>query len=494
MATVIDQLIVKLGLDPRDFTKGEKQVAASVLKTKDSVKRSSQEMGQEFAKLATKWLSVAAAIALIKKLVGALADVSTQTRQLGIDSQNFNIATHKLRNFQNAVEMLGGKAEDVTNTIMGLQKAVFDLTVMGQSSASLEMLTRLGVQFQDATGHARAFEDIVNDTADALERAQKNGTLNRTEAFFAAKQAGFDDGTARLILSGRQGIAEELAKQQSRHQVNAEDIGAAEKIERVRNDVDQMKTSAAIQANTVAVATAKDAQEIYQRTVERTTDAMEGLANAVDNASGSFNRWSTRSMTPEQRERTYRKTVQESAKRYGVPYSVLHGVIKTESNYNPSAKSAAGAVGIAQFMPATARERGFVAGVNPKRDIAESARYLRDLYSIAARRAKPGEDPWALALQYYNAGTGRVAKSRMPGGRPLTQEAIQYPEKVLKIARQVEYGPTGRPQQGAAGNTTVNVGPVTINTQATDANGIANDMKGAVQRKMNVAQAEPGMR
>ncbi len=43
MATVIDKLIVSLGLDPSDFTKGEKEVAASVIQTKDKVKQATNE-------------------------------------------------------------------------------------------------------------------------------------------------------------------------------------------------------------------------------------------------------------------------------------------------------------------------------------------------------------------------------------------------------------------------------------------------------------------
>src|SRR5690606_33384623 len=131
MATVIDQLIVKLGLDPSDFTKGEKQVAASVLKTKDDVKRANKEMGDSFVSTTKKFLSVAAVVAALKKMLGALADVSTETRRLAIITGNLRMAAADMRNYQNAVEMMGGKAEEVTATVEGLAKAIFDLNFMG---------------------------------------------------------------------------------------------------------------------------------------------------------------------------------------------------------------------------------------------------------------------------------------------------------------------------------------------------------------------------
>lgn len=491
MATVIDKLIVTLGLDPSDFDKGQKQAAAAVVRTKDQVKRANQEMGADFVAFTKKFLSAAAAIAMLKKLVGALADVATETRRLGIDSENFNLAANRLRNLQNAVEMIGGKADDVTRSVEGLQKAVFDLTVMGQSSASLEMLTRLGVQFQDATGHARKFEDIMLDTADALERAQKSGTLNYTEAFFAAQQAGFDEGTARLMLKGRSGLQAEMSRQQGRHQINAEDLAAAEKIERARTEVSQRATSAGVQANTTAAAAGETVANAFEATVSHASDAIDGLASAAERASGAIERSRVQGLTAEQREREYAPVVAAAAKKHGVPVSVLHGLLKQESNYDPNARSPTGALGIAQFLPSTARDFNFTPGIDPRTDIDKAAQYMRVNYDIAQRRARPGEDPWALAAQYYNSGASGVTRARLPADnpryKPLQSAADpEFARKVMDYAQQAGYKPTG--------STTINVGPVTVNTAATDANGIASDMRGAVQRKLNVAQSDGGMR
>ncbi len=341
MPTVIDKLIVELGLDPSDFDKGQKAAAASMVRTTAQVKKANTEMGDSFVAFTKKFLSAAAAIALLKKLVGALADVSTETRRLGIDSENFNLSASRMRNWQNAVEMVGGKAEDVTRSIEGLNKAVFDLTVMGQSSGSLEMLTRLGVKFQDATGHARDFNDVALDTADALERAQQAGTYNRNEAFNAAKAAGFDDGTAQLLLLGRTGAEKELAKQRERHQVNGEDIAAATKIERTRTNVEQAATSGAIQANTVGVNAIADIGNAYNATVARTTNALEGLANAADRAAervsgAGLNASASRAGSVGRREQIFRGAIRDSAKKHGVPYGVLDGLIHAESGYDPS--------------------------------------------------------------------------------------------------------------------------------------------------------------
>src|SRR5581483_4427815 len=182
--------------------------------------------------------SVAGALSLVKKAADVLDDVANRTRQLGIDAKNYNIAADRLRNFENAVVMMGGSAEATRQTLGGFQRAIFDLAYNGQMSDSLVMLARLGVQFQDASGHARQFKDVVLDTADAITSAQAQG-MTRADAFQFLQQSGFDPGTANAILQGRQAVEAELTRQQNRIQVNPDAIQAAEHVVTSRIEKEQ---------------------------------------------------------------------------------------------------------------------------------------------------------------------------------------------------------------------------------------------------------------
>lgn len=93
----------------------------------------------------------------------------------------------------------------------------------------------------------------------------------------------------------------------------------------------------------------------------------------------------------------YAALVNQSARRYGVPPLLLAALLKTESGFNPNARSGAGAVGIAQFMPATARGMG-VNPLDPASAIPGAARYL-----AGAARAAGGS--WDAALRRYNTGS-----------------------------------------------------------------------------------------
>lgn len=106
----------------------------------------------------------------------------------------------------------------------------------------------------------------------------------------------------------------------------------------------------------------------------------------------------------------YRQIIEDAAARYGVPPLVLAWLLWKESRYLPDVingtrVSRAGAIGIAQFMPATAREElgSIDAALNPAYAIPGAARYLAKLYNATGRT-------WATALAAYNWGIGNVQR------------------------------------------------------------------------------------
>lgn len=90
----------------------------------------------------------------------------------------------------------------------------------------------------------------------------------------------------------------------------------------------------------------------------------------------------------------------QAESRYGLPPGLLSRVAYQESRYDAAARSPAGALGLMQFMPATAREYG-VQPLDPFSSIDGAARYLSALF------ARFGS--WSQALAAYNWGPGNVA-------------------------------------------------------------------------------------
>ncbi|KRT66190.1 MAG: lytic transglycosylase [Candidatus Dadabacteria bacterium CSP1-2] len=120
--------------------------------------------------------------------------------------------------------------------------------------------------------------------------------------------------------------------------------------------------------------------------------------------------------------KSYEEDILRAAKQHDVDPDLVKAVIKVESNFNSSAISRKGAMGIMQLMPDTAEGYSVDNPFNPKENIDGGTKYLKKLIEMFGGDLK-------LALAAYNAGENAVIKY---GFRiPPYNETIDYVEKVL---------------------------------------------------------------
>ena len=100
----------------------------------------------------------------------------------------------------------------------------------------------------------------------------------------------------------------------------------------------------------------------------------------------------------------------------------IRAVMRVESDFNPTVVSRAGAMGLMQLMPKTARSMGVSDPFDARQNILGGARYLR----ILANRFK---GDLVLTVAAYNAGEGAVEKY---DGIPPYKETQRYVRRVLK--------------------------------------------------------------
>lgn len=126
----------------------------------------------------------------------------------------------------------------------------------------------------------------------------------------------------------------------------------------------------------------------------------------------------------------------EVSRTYNLPDALLHAVVTAESAYDPDALSSAGAVGLMQLMPGTARRFGVGNRNNPRANVDGGTRYLKELLELFGNDLR-------LALAAYNAGENAVIRH----GRkiPPYPETQRYVRKVLDYYRKYrdEGVPTG---------------------------------------------------
>lgn len=139
---------------------------------------------------------------------------------------------------------------------------------------------------------------------------------------------------------------------------------------------------------------------------------------------------------------TYSPLIERAARKYNVDPNLVAGVIKQESGFNPKAVSRAGAMGLMQLMPGTARSLGVRDPMNAEQNIDGGTKYLRQMLDKFGGDVK-------LALAAYNAGPGAVEKygNRVPPYR----ETQHYVKAVTGHAESIRVaGAFTRPKTGIA--------------------------------------------
>lgn len=139
---------------------------------------------------------------------------------------------------------------------------------------------------------------------------------------------------------------------------------------------------------------------------------------------GSYQTGTTSSLTG-----NFAEIIEKTAAKYNVDPTLVQSIIKAESNFDASAVSSAGALGLMQLMPATAASLGVSDPLNPEQNIEGGVKFLSKLLSRYNGNV-------SLALAAYNAGPGAVDQY---GGIPPYAETQTYVNRVLGYMKTSSY-------------------------------------------------------
>ncbi|HFO2514158.1 TPA: transglycosylase SLT domain-containing protein [Klebsiella pneumoniae] len=205
-ATVIDALLITLGLDTSDFRKGQKDVSDDLKKQREDAKKTAKEMAEQgkkaaafFSSIKTELLALTGVtvtagglMSFVKSTTSGLMDLSIQSKALGMSAK-------ELDGWAKSAEAAGSSAEKITNVLKGFQDAKQGATFGDFTNPLYEVapiLRRLtGVEINTSKDDVPT---IARKVFSALQKV-KNPAMRRV----LAERVGIDDATLQRNQEGQ---------------------------------------------------------------------------------------------------------------------------------------------------------------------------------------------------------------------------------------------------------------------------------------------------
>lgn len=154
--TVIDSLVVTLGLDSKGFLRGQQDARKELQHTSTTASRTSQEMqasgkraAESFASIKTEVLGLVGALLGVGGVSMLVKKTTNDLANLGREARNIGMAAPELAAFRNMIERNGGSADAATQSFRHLTDEMERFKVFGQSSI-VQFLTPIGAQRGDS--------------------------------------------------------------------------------------------------------------------------------------------------------------------------------------------------------------------------------------------------------------------------------------------------------------------------------------------------------
>jgi hypothetical protein len=538
--TIIDSLMVTLGLDPNPFKKAALEAERQQKSLKESSKKSSNEITDAFMSVGRSAATMLLGFEGIKGAISYFSNLNVANANLGRFSANLGQSAHEVNTWDSAVELMGGSAKESEADLMGLSSSLTALRATGDVSPMVLLLQRMGVAVYDAQGKTRKLTDIFKDLGDKLR------TYNRADAFNLARQAGISESTFNLIRAEADERDRILATAEANNAVTEENVKQAAELQSQWREIGQGIKGAATELLATFTPYLMTAfhwiQQIFTG-VKNTgflRDVFKGIGGALKVivdlarlawsglsqlfalfADSKVGKWLAK-LLPKLKEfgSSFVDEADELADKYASEKKATNAGDKRTlglRNNNPGNLRFAGQAGAEEGEGGFARFPTLAAGIQaanrqldlyakrgintigaivskwaPKNENDTGAYIGRLEKQLGVGRNQPltAADRQKLLGAIFNQGEGNKV------GSNLIATALNANPTALQAAR---FADTATANGGASvarnggGATTINIDNIAVHApQARDADGIAAEFPGALKRKGIVAQADSG--
>jgi hypothetical protein len=524
--TVIDSLVVQLGLDPSRFNQGQKDAMNALQQLVQGSQRGGKEIEAQGIKTAeffsTMKRSALGMLAVflggreIKEFVGYVTNLDASTSRL---ARTMDMSTRELSIWQGVMTQNGGSAESMTSSLGGLTSEMNKFVLTGQTSM-LPVLNQLGIGLYDQNKNLKTSGQLFLELADAMQ-----GMDPARASALLSMIPGMNQDTINLILQGRKAIEAYREDARKAGTTTEESAAAAREYQHQMSLLERSSTSLgrsllmtvlpALNAVTAGVARFMQSWNIAPGSPEDVAQSGEQRAKLVSKFGSP------------------RKFVNDIGKLFGHAGAGdrIYGADNEDTREAGLAMLAArmkagttpAAAGSAGEMETYIRAAAAKRGIDP--DVAVSVAKSEGLFSYVGDRGssfgpyqlhyggvagggmsvgglgdrftkKTGLDArdsstWKAQVDFSLDTAGKEGWGAWHGWKGLPYQGIGG--LAPGAAGAAAAGPSGGGGGGRQSSNTTTVGTVVVHTQATDAEGIARDIKPAIERLSWASQSDSGL-
>lgn len=511
MTTTLDSLVLEFGLDHRQFTRSQREVLDDLRRFEDEAQKSGTRAEAGGKKVADTLGAIRReAIGVIGLMLGGRGIQEFVTHITNLDAQTsrlartMNMSTRELSAWQGVSEQIGGSKEAITGTLQAMTQDMNRFMLTGQGTLA-SVLRPLGISLFDNNKQLKTAAQLMLELADAtkdMDPARKSALLSMLP--------GFNQDSINLIMEGRRELENMLNTQR---QLGGTTEWSAEQAKQYQKEIANLDRAATNFGRNmlmiVAPAITKAMQDIT-RAMREGLNPHIGKGSVLDvimsdkkydvsiggvrEMFGDLkNAWSTYNPSAED-GRSQLATAMNAQNAQKALDSVkngpvgggnnwdrfLKGLSYLETNQTNTGNATSSAKGYFQFLNGTA-DMATKAGLPDPRaggydeQAAATRAFIKRFHPDAAAAIESGDISKASTILN---GTW----PSLPGG---SQQ--QNPNRYSKWSSIVNGGAS------SSSSSTVTVGTVIVNTQATDAKGIAADIKPQLERGSFTNQFNGGL-
>ncbi len=540
MTTILDSLVIELGLDPKDFNKGQKEVLAGFKRTREEASSSTKDI-EASGKRAASYINglknevvglflAFAGAKTLKDFAGGILDNAAAAGRL---SANIGVSTERISAWQGAVKEMNGTADEANAALSAMSTAIsnFNLT---RSTGNDAVFRALGVTQNDLAAGPEAM---------MLRIAQAGEHMNRRNYVNLLQRLGFGPGMIAVLEQGRSGLEKVLTQQERMYAVTQRDAEAAMKFQKALADIGNTARGVAL-PYVSALAEEFDQFAANRENIVLLGDAAAGAVAAIGVAAAAAY-WPVVALagaitgllrvyqlmhnaSPEERKRLEDhsrelrdKTLSQLGHgNFSGAWNTVKGGLSEGADlmFNGNRSGGAGAAGgggvIGYFMSqgfTREQAQGILAGIyaesggNPNATNPTSGAYGLGQWLGGRKQklfARYGNHPSAkqqlefLAWELHGGDRGAGAVQGASSADAALQAYIvnfMRPRAGAETLGDLRRGRQKLAELGAGGSTINLNGPITVTTNARDANSLARDLPGAVRRRASATPANSGL-